>query len=362
MRGAFFCITIDPADDVAGFIIDWIRTLAARLESLEVIVLEDHSADLKTPLPSNVRVLPLGKERGYRRPRLFANTQRALGQALGRADFLFCHMMPLYALVAAPLCRLRGKPLLLWYTHNNVDLKLRLAVRMADRVFTASPQTMNVVTAKKRVVGHGIDTDRFRPGPARPASGPLSVVSVGRLSPRKRIEILVEAAEHLKQQGELDRFRFILVGQEGTPAQRSYIQSIKDRIEASGLSGSFEFRGAVPNTRIVPVYQAADLFVSMQYETGLDKAVLEAAACGLPALAAHESYRPLLGGEAGGLFYPAGRADVLAERLLGLAGFTPDQRQALGLRLREKVVADYGLGRLMDQIIGQAAELVERRR
>ncbi len=111
-RGAFFCALIDPSHDIAGFVLDWIRALAARLERLEVVALEvvdQAGADL----PENVRVHSLGKERGYARPRLLLQSQLALARALARADFLFCHMMPVYALVSAPLCRIRNIPLLL---------------------------------------------------------------------------------------------------------------------------------------------------------------------------------------------------------------------------------------------------------
>ena len=165
-RGAFFCVLIDPGHDIAGFVLDWIRALAARLERLEVVALEV-ADQAGAGLPENVRVHSLGKEKGLSRPRLLMNSQTALSRALSRADFLFCHMMPVYALVSAPLCRAKGIPLMLWYTHQHVDLKLRLAVRAADLIVTAAPESMRVPTPNKRVLGHGIDTDKFSPGPLR---------------------------------------------------------------------------------------------------------------------------------------------------------------------------------------------------
>ena len=283
-QGALFCVLIDPEHDIAGFVLDWIRALAARLERLEVIALEVR--DLAgANLPPNVRVHSLGKEKGYFRPRLFLNSQRALVKALDRADFLLCHMMPVYALVSAPLCRLKKKPLILWYTHQNLDLKLRLAVRAADRVVTAAPEAMRVKTPKKRVIGHGIDTQRFKPGPLREENdGALRVVSVGRLSPVKRLEFLVEAASYLRDQGELDRFRFTLVGQPSDRAQAEYVQGIRARIERdwawsraySILWARFPLPGWSAVTRR-PICSSP-----CRSSGGLDKAVLEAMACGLP--------------------------------------------------------------------------------
>ncbi len=357
-QGALFCVLIDPEHDIAGFVLDWIRALAARLERLEVIALEVR--DLAgANLPPNVRVHSLGKEKGYSRPWLFLNSQRALVKALDRADFLLCHMMPVYALVSTPLCRFKKKPLILWYTHQNLDLKLRLAVRAADRVVTAAPEAMRVKTPKKRVIGHGIDTQRFKPGPLREEDGALRVVSVGRLSPVKRLEFLVEAASYLRDQGELDRFRFTLVGQPSDRAQAEYVQGIRARIEKTGLSRVFDFMGTVPFARVVGCYQEADLFVSMQEQRGLDKAVLEAMACGLPAVTANRSFDPLLGELAQRLIYPAREAEALGRMLTDLAGLTPAARRELGLELRKRVVAAHGLGGLMDRIIALAKEAAE---
>jgi glycosyltransferase involved in cell wall biosynthesis len=355
MRGAFFCVTVDPADEgTAGFVLDWIRVMAARLDSLDVIALETHPATL----PSNVRVLSLGKEMGLNRPRLFINSQKHLLTALDRADFLFCHMMPLYVLVSMPVARLRSKPIILWYTHNQTDLKLKMAVKIVDLVFSASEETMNVPTSKKRVFGHGIDTERFYPGPLREDQGPLKVVSIGRLSPRKRIEALIGAAEAIKDKGQIDRFRFILFGQEGRPEQQGYVRELQDHIRRSGLEEVFHFKGAVPFSQVLNCYHQADIFVSTQLTTGLDKAVLEAGACGLPVVACHSSFAPLLTDQAELLFCPGGDPNLLARRLLRLAEFNPQQRREIGLKLRDRVRKGHDLGRLMDKIIDQIEMLV----
>lgn len=355
-RGAFFCVLIDPEHDIAGFVLDWIKALAAKLERLEVIALE--VVDLAgANLPGNVSVTSLGKEKGYGRLRLLLNSQKAVNRALSKADFLFCHMMPVYALVGAPLCRIKKKPLLLWYTHQNLDLKLRLAVRVSDRIVTAAPEAMRVQTPKKRVIGHGIDIQRFRPGPVRKEGGPLRVVSVGRLSPVKRLEVLVEAASFLAEQGRLDDFRFTLVGQPSNRDQAVYTKGIKDRIRQLGLAKAFDFTGTVPFARVAGCYQDSDLFVSMQEQRGLDKAVLEAMACGLPVIAANRSFEPLLGNQTRQMLFPAQEPEGLGGRLLEMAGLTPARRRELGLSLRERVVSEYGLEALMDKVVALAGEV-----
>ncbi len=356
MRGAFFCITLDPADDIAGFVLDWAATLAAKLESLDVICLEDRRRDRPGLLPDNARVWSLGKERGLGRARMFWAAQRALAAALGRADFVLCHMMPVYALTAWPLCRLKGRRLFLWYTHQHVDLKLRLAVAAADLVFTAVPESMNVATPKKIVMGHGVNLARFAPAPPPSGEGPLNVVSVGRLSPVKRLETLVDAAVRLRELGRLDEFRFRLVGKEGSPAQAEYAAAIRRLVERRGLTAFFDFAGSTPYLEVNRHYAWADAFVSMQESRGLDKAGLEAMASGLPVLAANPSFGPLMGDLADRLLYPADKPGDLADRLMALRQAGSATRRAWGGDLRAAVAAGHDLDRLMDKIIARAGK------
>lgn len=360
MRGAFFCVLIDPADDIAGFVIDWIRGLAARLDHLDVIALEDRRAERPVDLPANVTVHSLGKENGRNRLAELAASQKILSRVMGRTDFLLCHMMPIYAVAAGPWAKLYKKPLLLWYTHQNVDLKLKVAVALADRVVTAVDGSMGIDTPKKRVLGHGINFDRFHSGPPRPETDRLTVVSIGRLSPVKRLETLIEAAKLLKDRGALDKFRFDLIGQAGTPAQQEYVAGLKRSVEQAGLGRAINFVGSVPYLEIAPLYHQADVFLSCQSQLGLDKALLEAMASGLPTITANSSFFDLLGDRSGELFFNGDRPGELADRLAGLADLTAVRRTEIGAGLRDRVLAAHGLDGLVTKIIGQVREVQAR--
>ena len=115
-------------------------------------------------------------------------------------------------------------------------------------------------------------------------------------------------------------------------------------------------RGAPTDEEVRALRAEADLFISMQAQRGLDKAVLEAMASGLPVIAANTSFEPLLGERAGEMLFPPSRPEGLGERLLAMAGLSPAQRREIGLGLRERVAAEHGLGGLMDRILALAGE------
>src|SRR5688572_29033805 len=88
MRVLMITQKIDPDDQVLSFAIGWIREIAARVEHLHVLCLEQYPM----PLPSNVTVWSMGKEQGRNRVREFIHFYGALTRVLPKADVIFTHM------------------------------------------------------------------------------------------------------------------------------------------------------------------------------------------------------------------------------------------------------------------------------
>ena len=177
MRLLFITQKVDRADWLLGFTHGWIKALAKHVERLTVICL----AQGETELPSNVNVISLGKERGVGRLGRAITFIKVVATSVREADCVFAHMSPLFAIAAAPFAKLHRKPLILWYTHRNVDLKLRVATALSDAVVTASPESFQLPTPKLRVLGHGIDPEQFAPAPRARLTEPPLILAVGRL-------------------------------------------------------------------------------------------------------------------------------------------------------------------------------------
>ena len=189
-RLLLFNLATDEKDPILGFSVEWVRALAARVRNVDVITMRYGTTDL----PGNVRVYSIGKERGWSEPRRLVEFYRRLGLLLHEQsyDACFAHMQERFALLAAPLLKLKRIPVTLWYTHPHTPLALRAAVRTVDRVITADSTSCRVRTSKLLATGHGIDTDRFVPVFCDRTR--FRVVAVGRVTPMKRLELLVDAA------------------------------------------------------------------------------------------------------------------------------------------------------------------------
>ena len=233
---------VDKNDPVLGFFVRWIEEFEKYCE-VEVI-------SLKT-LGSGGRLV-----RAWRLLRLSMRLEY---------DAVFVHMNPEYLIAAGWLWRLRGKKTALWYTHKSVDLKLRIAERFADVIFTASKESFRLRSYKVRVMGHGINTDFFTPDPSVMRGN--AILSVGRLMKSKRHDLAIQAAarEH----------RELRIAGEGP--ERKNLESL-----AKELGATVHFLGGLTQAQLRDEYRKAAYLLHTSETGSLDKVVLEALACGCP--------------------------------------------------------------------------------
>jgi glycosyltransferase involved in cell wall biosynthesis len=346
-----FNLAMDTADPVLGFTSRWVAALARRAERVDVVTMR---AGEVGGLPANVRVFSLGKERGFGEPRRAVRFYRLVGGLVARTryDASFAHMVSLFAVMAAPLLKARGIPIVTWHAHASLPRRTRLAYHLSDRVVTSVERAFAYGGGKRLVLGQGIDTAFFSPGP-RPAGPPL-VVHVGRLSPVKDVDTLVRAAALLA--GDV---RVALVG--GAPAGHgAYEEHLRRLVASEGLEGTVTFVGPVAPDAARDWYRAATVHVNVTGEGSFDKTALEAMACGRPSVVVNESFRDTLGPWAPRLLVPARDPGALAGCLRDLLGAPGGELDAIGADLRARVVERHDLERLADRLMAVFAEVARR--
>ncbi|RVU39151.1 glycosyltransferase family 1 protein [Hwanghaeella grinnelliae] len=150
--------------------------------------------------------------------------------------------------------------------------------------------------------------------------GPVSLLAVASVTPRKGYPDLLQA---LKPLGDLDWRLDCVGGLEMSPAHARGVLA-----KAADFGDRVRFHGALPPDALPPLYDSADLFVSPSHYEGYGMAIAEAAACGLPILAASGGAVPFTtAGRAARLIKP-GDISGLSAALKGLIG-DPKARQGL---------------------------------
>ncbi len=351
MRVLFITQIVDRADDNLGAVHGWIAALAREVESVHAIALRTGVVDL----PSNVHVYSLGKDRGKGKLSQLQTFYAVAGKlALRRQiDVFFPHMVPRYAVLAAPLRLLFGIPTVMWYAHNSADLKLKMGNLFTDRFVTVTRDSFPLDGQKCEVVGHGIDTDLFHPRQERmdrDSDRTVRFLSLGRISPRKELDTLVSAADLLVNQWGHRNVEFVIAGAPLAPDDHSYQDRLKARVRDLELEAFFRFTGGIPHSGTVEQLQACDYFVNMHVEGGLGKAVLEAMSCGLPAFVSTPTYYEQFP-EYGSAFLFAPRdPEDLAQKMRAALEFSPAETQQIGEELRRWVVREHDVRRQTSRI------------
>jgi len=326
---------VDINDDVLGFFHRWIIEFAKNCEQVMVICLCKGEYDL----PPNVKILSLGKETGESRLKYLINFYKYIWRERKNYDNVFVHMNQIYVIFGGLLWQVWGKKVGLWYTHKTVTNSLKIAEKLLDMIFTASADSFRMNSKKVKILGHGIDTDKFNLAP-RESAGLFRIISVGRIAPVKKYEALIEAAKILKDKN--FAFSIKIAGAPILKEDNVYLDKLKEILINHGLSKTVEFTGPMPYNRIEEFYRAGDLFINLSGTGSIDKAVLEAVASGLKILTSNEAFKNILPDQ----YFTGEDPRKIAEKIIALSTFRHEEK------LRNYVIEKHNLQNLIKKIIG----------
>ncbi|HEY3543707.1 MAG TPA: glycosyltransferase family 4 protein [Gaiellaceae bacterium] len=286
MRKLVFCTQkLDPGDPVLAATVPMVRALAARVDEL-VVLCDSAAIEL-----DGVRVHQFGAATQAQRGAKFV---AALAREL-RCDGVVAHMVPLYAVLAAPFVRPLGIPLVLWYTHWKAHAVVRAAERVCTAVASVDERSFPLRSRKVHALGHGIDLGEFACTDA--PDSPLRALVLGRYSPAKGLETILRAAAqagvHVEAHGSDETFE-------------SYRRELQRAFPAADLGGP------VPRAEVPALFAQSHVLVNNMRAGAPDKVVYEAAASCLPVLASNPVFDDLLPPE---LRFDRDDVDGLAEQL-----------------------------------------------
>ncbi len=311
----FITQRLDPEHPDLGATVALVRELAALVDEVAVLALSGESA----ALPANAHLHTFGAGSRYMRGLRFL---RVLSRELRRPrpQAVVAHMIPIYAVLAAPLARPLGVRVVLWFTHWRRSVLLRTAALASTDIVSVAASSFPLRSRKVRPIGHGIDVNEFPCVDRSEHKRPLRVVSLGRTSPAKGLATIVEGVRLARARGvELE---LELRGPSLTEEEQRHRAELGD------------VQPPVPRPEMPALLGRADVLVNNMKAGAPDKIVYEACATCLPVLASNPSLFDLLDEE---LRFDRDSPAQLADRLQWVAGLTVDERSAIGRELRSRV-------------------------
>lgn len=224
------------------------------------------------------------------------------------------------------------------------------AYASADVVFVLAPYLAEAARThgarRVEVVPNGVDLHDLgldAPPQTRPRSGPLRMLTVGRLSVEKGIEHLLAAC------------RLLDIDYELTIAGTGPLEA--DLRNAAADLPRVHFVGAVPRASLGPLYRDHDLFVTATLNEAFALVVLEALACGLPVVGTNiDALRAVVREGENGLLVAPADPRALADAIERSARDEP-LRLSLAANAHGTVLPRYGWAAIGDEI----ASVIQKR-
>jgi glycosyltransferase involved in cell wall biosynthesis len=343
---------IDKNDDVLGFMHGWVLEFAKNCEQLTVVCLGKGEYDF----PEKVKVLSLGKERLGNRNRELGTRKwfycwrfyKYIWWERNNYDAVFVHMNSEYVVLGGLFWRLWHKKIMLWNNHVIGNLHTRLAVLLAHRSFYTSPFSFNAkISGKKGMkMPAGIDTALFCRLPSM-VKKQNSLLFLGRISPVKRLEVLLEAVKLLNE----ENFSFTLdVVGEALPRDTIYFENLKNKFFGLLNDGKVKFLGKSANHETPQIYNSHQICVNLTNSGSLDKTILEAMATETLVLVSNESFKNVLPEE---FMFHENDINDLSQKIKVILNRSQKDKEALCRRLRVVVEKEHSLKKLISLVLAE---------
>ena len=246
-------------------------------------------------------------------------------------------------------------------------------IRAADRILVLSPDHARSVSYLNRALEqtpdrliempNGVDTDVFSPGAdgsglrerlgiPEDAVAAAFVATLDRAHHFKRVDVAIEALARTR-----NRDIHLIVAGGG-----ELLDGFRSEAVAAGIGGRVHFLDRVPHGELPDVLRASDLFVlTTEPPESFGIVLIEAMACGLPAVATdYPGVRAVLDAETGFLV-PPGDSAAVAEALDRLDDMGADGRARIGAAGRSKALRRWAWPALLDRMDEAYAEAIEAR-
>lgn len=181
----------------------------------------------------------------------------------------------------------KGAPAINWLLYYPVEKWLSLYTDVLITINNEDYERAKTFNAGKvcYVPGVGIDLNKFNVGRIDKAkkrreigvsTDDFVLLSVGELSKNKNHEVVIRAISILKQYNKLHQLKYVICG------NGPYEPELKKLSKKLDVTDNIIFLGF--RSDIAEICNCSDLFIFMSYREGLPVALMEAMACGLPAV------------------------------------------------------------------------------
>lgn len=345
MKLVFICQAVDLDDPILATTVRWINVLAnsPQVDQVSVIPLRRG----RFAFPQNVLVEPAIKGKN-RLDTLIRFYKAVIRQWRDGVDCFFIYMGGPYPALLLPF-KVLGKAIYQWKAHPHISPTMNFYARYCvTKLFTSTEHAFPLRLPNRVIVGQGVDTHLFM---IKQKAKCKDLITVGRISQSKRLDVMLKALAYCNDYYGTS-YRLDIYGPI-SETNVSYQQRLSRLVAELNLTNLVSFCGAVPHDQLPDVLSQYRLYLNFS-DTALDRAVVEAMACGLSVLSTNPCVADILSSNLRGeLIVPANDLQKQAKHIYHILNMSQSQLTVVGRALREIVVKNHNLDRLFEKILAE---------
>ena len=315
------------------FFVEWLREFGKNCENVEVIAQRVGEYEL----PENVHVHSLRKESGLPVWRQIIRAWGLMWSLRKNYDAVLVHMTPIWVVLGFPIWFVFRKRMYLWYEARGTKWHTHLAVRIVKKIFSASPGGLPIKTKKNVITGHGIDISFFTFGEGE--RDPHLLLTLGRLTQAKRLDHIIRNFSRLPSE-----YHLLNIGAMITEEDKKTKEELLSLVSELRLQNRVEFK-TVSDEELRSLLQRGNLLFHASERTSLDKAALQAMACGCLVVTSSPVVKPHVPEVCRAT--PENMAEV-AKKLLAMSA---QDQNALRHELRSMIEREHSLPKLIKRLV-----------
>lgn len=229
------------------------------------------------------------------------------------------------------------------------DRFFKQTVKNADAVVVSTEQerdeaeTFGVPSTHIHVIPVGKDPDVYTSVPHNPPDDQFRLLFVGRLAPRRNVEMLLNAATQLED------VHIRVVGGKSSLSgaeETGYLKKLRDVVNKYGISDRVTFTGAKYGDELIEEFRSAHAFVNPSHYENFGQASLEAAFAGLPLIATPTGVAPEFIDAGGGI-----QVESVDDLVAAISHYveSPSRSEVHGETARQFAMEQYRWEHIIDQ-------------
>ncbi len=250
-----------------------------------------------------------------------------------------------YVCLAGIIWKILGKKIVFWRNHPMGNFFTKIAVFLSDKVFCVSEFAFVAKYKKTIMMPAGIDTDFFKKN-YEIDKEPRSLLYLGRISPIKKIDILIDALNILKRKN--IKFKAELFGNY-LPGNKEYFIRLQQKAGDIAI-----WQEGVAYLETPKVYNRFEIFINLTPTGSYDKTTLEAMACESLVLVSNKSYKGKIDSR---FIFFENNADDLVRKIESLFSLNSQAKTDYGAQLRNYVLKNHCLAELMAKLVRELKNL-----